>query len=215
MFSTSVRSPSGPTHTTLGITVSPLTVVTVHVITNSLPTIALSSGGELIWTVAQAWGTAGWIQTDTHKYYSWIMHHKILYMQPLVSYLRCTVMFTVSFCTPYGLVTLQVYWVSWWSFDTGSSTKVSDWLLELLTVTPSLVHSIMVTSKSVEHTLIETVSPTVSGMLVELTWIPGEEAQSVESRNPSNSVHFISTGYLPLIVRSLLELPNLLVTLQV
>ena len=57
MFFVVVRFPSGPVHTTSGITVSPLTAVTVHVITNSLPTIALSSGGELIWTVAQAWGT--------------------------------------------------------------------------------------------------------------------------------------------------------------
>ena len=64
----------------------------------------------------------------------------------------------------------------WWSLDTGSSTKVRDWLLELSTValfvaillTPSVIHSIVVTSKSVEHT-IDTVSLIVSGMLMELT----------------------------------------------
>ena len=92
-------------------------------------------------------------------------------LQPLVSYLRRTVMFTVSSCTPYGLVTLQVY-MSWWSLDTGSSTKVSDWLLELPTVTLSVIHSIVMTSKPVEHT-IDTVSPTVSGVWIELMWIPG------------------------------------------
>ena len=84
-----------------------------------------------------------------------------------MSYLRCTVMFTVFSCTPYGLVTLHVYML-WWSLDTGSSTKVRDWLLELLMVTPSVIHSIVATSKSVEHT-IDTVSPTVSGVWMELT----------------------------------------------
>ena len=157
---------------TSGITVSPLTTVTVHVITNSLPTIALSSDGVLIWTVAQAWGTAGWIQHRTNAVGPSLNVTLLCGLQPLMSYLRCTVMFTVFSCTPYGLVTLQVY-MSWWSFDTGSSTKVRDWLLELLTVTPSVSHSIVATSKSVEHTT-DTVSPTVSGVWMELTWIPGE-----------------------------------------
>ena len=53
---------------------------------------------------------------------------------------------------------------------------VRDWLLELLTVTPSAIHSIVVTSKPVEHTT-DAVSPTVSGMLMELTWIPEEEGE--------------------------------------
>ena len=56
----------------------------------------------------------------------------------------------------------------WWSLDTGSSTKVRDRLLELLMVTPSLIHSIVATSKSVEHA-IDIVSPTVSGVWMELT----------------------------------------------
>ena len=46
-----------------------------------------------------------------------------------------------------------------------------DWLLELAiatvsTVIPSLIHSIIVTAKLVEHT-IDTVSPTMSGVLIE------------------------------------------------
>ena len=62
ILSLSVRFPSGPVQKTLGTTVSPLTTVTVHVIINSLPTRALSSGGVLIWTVAHDWGIAYGIQ---------------------------------------------------------------------------------------------------------------------------------------------------------
>ena len=59
----------------------------------------------------------------------------------------------------------------WWSADTGSSSKVSDWLLELVTTVPSLIHSIVVTSKSVEHT-IGTISLMVSGVTTELSSRP-------------------------------------------
>ena len=55
----------------------------------------------------------------------------------------------------------------WWSADTGSISSVSDWLVELATVMPSLIHSIVVTSKSVEH-MIDTVLPMVSGVWTEL-----------------------------------------------
>ena len=72
---------------------------------------------------------------------------------------------------PYGLITLHVYWVLWWSADTGSSSSVSNWLVELATVMPSLIHSIVVTSKSVEH-MIDTVSLMVSGVTTELSWRP-------------------------------------------
>ena len=58
IFSASVRFPSGPVQVTLGTAINPLTAFTVHDITNPLPTIALSSGEVLIWTVAQDWGTA-------------------------------------------------------------------------------------------------------------------------------------------------------------
>ena len=86
-------------------------------------------------------------------------------------------MFSVSSCAPYWPVTLQVYWVLWWSADTGSSTKVRDWLLELSiatvsTVIPSLIHSIVVAAKLAEHT-IDTVSPRVSGIAMELISTPG------------------------------------------
>ena len=59
---------------TPGTTVNHLSTVTVHVMTNSLPTIALSSGGVLIWTVAQDWGT-------DNNYNSIIAIHLLL-MQP-------------------------------------------------------------------------------------------------------------------------------------
>ena len=171
----SVRFPSGPVHVTTRITVSPLTNVTVHVITNSLPTIALSSDGVLIWTVAQAWGTAGWTETNTDT----VGSIKFMLYCYIHDSLLCTVMFTVSSSTPssYGLVTLQVYWVLWWLADTGSSTKVRDWLLELSiaaasTVIPSLIHSIVVAAKLAEHT-IDTLSPTVSGIAMKLISTPG------------------------------------------
>ena len=54
----------------------------------------------------------------------------------------------------------------WWSADTGSSSKVSDWLLEVATVVLSVIHSMVVTSKSVEHT-IDTVSLMVNGTWME------------------------------------------------
>ena len=41
-------------------------------------------------------------------------------------------------------------------------------VLPIATVTPSVIHSIVVTSKPVEHS-IDTVSPTVSGVWMELT----------------------------------------------
>jgi len=80
----------------------------------------------------------------------------------LTNNLLCTVILIVSSCMPYGLITRHVYWVLWWSADTGSSSSDSDWLLELATVMPSLIHSMVVTSKSVEH-MIDTVSLMVSG----------------------------------------------------
>ena len=55
----------------------------------------------------------------------------------------------------------------WWSADTGSSSSVSDWSLELATAMPSLIHSIVVTSESVEH-MIDMVLPMVSGVWTEL-----------------------------------------------
>ena len=74
----------------------------------------------------------------------------------------------------------------WWSADTGSSNKVRDWLLELLTVKSYLIpdmiivliHSIVAISMSVEHT-IDTVSPMVSGIAMELIRISGEGQQVV------------------------------------
>jgi len=74
IFSASVRFPSGPVQVTLGTTVNPLTAVTVHVITNFLPTTALSSGGVLMWTVAQDWGT--------ENNYNDIIAIHLLLMQP-------------------------------------------------------------------------------------------------------------------------------------
>ena len=93
--------------------------------------------------------------------------------------LLCTVISIVFSCSPYPyrLLTLQVYWVLWWSTNTGSSSKVSDWL-ELATVMPSLIHSIVVTSKSVEH-MIDTVLLTVSGIWMERIWRPEGTIQSL------------------------------------
>ena len=46
-------------------------------------------------------------------------------------------------------------------------SKVKDWLLELVTVVLSLIHSIVVTFKSAEQ-LIDTISQTVSGIWMGL-----------------------------------------------
>ena len=80
-------------------------------------------------------------------------------------------MLTVSSCVPYGLVTLQMYWVLSWSTDTGLKGKVSERLFELTTVMPSLIHSTATTSKSEEH-MIDILWPTVSGILMGLIWRP-------------------------------------------
>ena len=107
-----------------------------------------------------------------------------------VSYdLLCTVMLIVSSCVPYGLVTLQVYWMLWWSADTGSSSKVSDWLLELATVMPSLIHLMVVTSKSVEHT-IDTVSLMVSGVATGLSCRPTDRKRETWSNVLQQSVYY-------------------------
>ena len=88
----------------------------------------------------------------------------------------------------------------WWSADTGSSTKVSDWLLELSiatvsTVIPSLIHSIVVAAKLAEHT-IDTVSPTVSGIAMELISIPGGVSRRSVSVEPLMDTSESTAGHL-------------------
>ena len=118
MFSTSVRFPSGPAHTTLGTTVSPSTTVTVHVIANSFPTIALSSGGVLIWTVAQAWGTserdAQILQLDYHKFALCIAISGVLLT--LHCDFHCLLLHTVRACHPAGVLSVMIvsrHWVQY------------------------------------------------------------------------------------------------------